>query len=190
MLFLHWTHLFEFQLVKHFLTTILSSLIYLRENTGNTTRSRPICTLFSQWINELTLWMSFQELITDTCPPSSHLTSLSHLYCCFQASTVVCDYLFLACRFPTRRETPPLCTSKSSEVRQVAFQRGTQQTLTEWVKAPFTELYFWSSRLFTSVWTGGISPHQGHMPGRIWISPHFAKPIFLRLATPPGFQDR
>lgn len=132
MLFLPWTHLFEFQLVKHFLITILSSLIYLRENTGNSTRSRPICTLFSQWINELTLWMSFKELVTDTCPPSSHLPSLSHLYCCFQASTVVCNYLFLAWRFPTRRETPPLCTSKSSELRQVAFQRGAQHLLNEW----------------------------------------------------------
>lgn len=54
------------------------------------------------------------------------------------------------------------------------------------MKALFTEFHFWSCRLITNLWTVGISPCQGHMSGRIWISPHFAKPIFLRLAIPSG----
>lgn len=137
MLFLHWTHPFESQLVKNFFITVLSSLIYLRENTGNSTGSRPICTLFSQWTHELILWMSFQELINGTCPLSSLPPSLSHLYCCLQVSTVVHNYHFClpAGSQPEDKlyeETPPLCTSKSSELINVAFQGSTQQTLNEW----------------------------------------------------------
>lgn len=62
---------------------------------------------------------------------------LSHLYCCLQVSTVVHNYHFClpAGSQPEDKlyeETPPLCTSKSSELINVAFQGSTQQTLNEW----------------------------------------------------------